>query len=238
MWCKLSLCIFCLAFWQGDRFRPEEIRSLVPNEIHCVLEEIETPCRTIEYREDSWTKGPNGIITVEESHERGIHAWDHDWSGIDTMQVQHIRYYLWQQTWESTRINRPMNPQLLVIDHNHQTYWVMKTSLRTASWEPDNPNCEVAASYYWFSDWKLTDHSNVAGVDTVRYSGKGTDGSRIEVDFAPTFGCERFRYVHEKRNDWGLVTDRTEWQITSYELGAPKPELFDIPSGYKQIDSF
>jgi hypothetical protein len=238
MWRTLSLCIFSLAFSQRDRFRPEEIRSLVPTTAHCSLEELATPCRTIEYREDSWTKGPRGIITVEESHERGIHAWDHDWTGVDTARLQYTRYYLWQQTWTSTRINHPLERKLLVIDHLHQTYWLMNTALGTPSWEPDNQNCEVAASHYWFSDWKLVGYSNIAGVGTVRYSGRGTDGSRIDIDFAPNIGCERFRYGHETRNDWGLVTGWTEWQITSYELGTPKPELFDLPKGYAQINSF
>jgi hypothetical protein len=107
----------------------------------------------------------------------------------------------------------------------------------TASWEADNSECEVAASHYWFSDWRLIGRSNVAGVDTVRYSGVDMSGAHQEIDFAPSLGCERFRYVYQKQNAWGFTTEWTEWQVTSFNLGAPNAELFKVPANYTQVES-
>lgn len=237
MWRVLTLCVFCLALRQGDKFKPDEIRNLVPKTVDCLLEQIATPCRTIEYREHSWRKGPRGIVTVEEFRERGIRAWDQDWSGADTTEVQLIQYYFWRETAKRTRINRPSTNELVVIDHQQQTFWVNRGALGTATWEADNSACEVAASHYWFSDWRLVGRSNVAGIDTVRYSGVDMGGAHQDIDFAPSLGCERFRHLYRKRNGWGFTTEWTEWQVTSYDLGRPRVELFNVPAGYTRMQS-
>jgi len=92
--------------------------------------------------------------------------------------------------------------------------------------------CQTGIRHFG-SDFQLNGNSTVAGVPVVKWS--RADGSEDHY-LAPSLDCIELKREKIKRNRLWIPIFTSRWEATSVELGEPKPELFVLPTDYKQVE--
>jgi hypothetical protein len=202
----------------------------------CVVDFVHTPCRTVRYHEYSFgsSLGFDGITNSE-----SVEAVDHDGSESNTTKSTHSRFWFFpQQRREITELVLRQENRTMYIDHGQGVY---ETHLRGANkkmpyWENDDSQCSNAKSHALYLSARLPD-SKIAGVNVVGYRGRDKRGAEYEVYFAPSLGCQMMRFHEDFQGILGFTTAEYDKVVDSYEIGPPSPNLFKVPSGFKQVAS-
>ncbi len=203
----------------------------------CVVEFVQTPCRTVRYREYSFGRalGFDRISSIER-----IEAIDRAGSESNTMAGNRRRW--WQlpgmgTTFRLTALLLRTEGRAVTIDHGHRVYETRPGGTRKGLyWEEDDSECSHTASHYLYLSGRLP-ASNIAGVNVVGYSGRDSRGADYEVYFAPSIGCQQMSFKMVTRGFLGLVTSQYHMVVDSYTLGPPEANLFRVPAGYKEVPS-
>jgi hypothetical protein len=59
----------------------------------------------------------------------------------------------------------------------------------------------------------------------------------VLVTMFSSLGCVQLRYVDEDYNRFGLPTSFDRYEAVSVKVGEPDSSLFQIPSGYRRVES-
>jgi hypothetical protein len=200
----------------------------------CVVNFGKTPCRTVRYREYSFgsSLGFDSITRTE-----SIEAFDHDGSEVKIVAAARRRFWLLPELRVRTAeiLLRQQNRTLHVV-HDRKVFAAENRGAYNGYplWEEDDSQCSHAKSHYMYLSQRLRD-SVVAGVHVVGYGGRDDRGAEYEVYFAPSIGCQQFRFMTWMPGFWGWTTARYELVVESYEAGPPSSSLFTIPGGYREI---
>ncbi|MBI4877257.1 MAG: hypothetical protein HY822_21730, partial [Acidobacteria bacterium] len=98
---------------------------------------------------------------------------------------------------------------------------------------PGDRTC-LSAIRHWGAHFFLRGTDSVAGVAVIRWVGANPGGGYTEVYLAPTLDCRalKTRIVYRKLGILPASISTTE--AVSVQLGTPKPELFAVPSDYRE----
>jgi hypothetical protein len=221
----------------GQSVDPDEHRQLHWNGTGgCVVEFVNTPCRTVRYHQKSFG---SGLGFDGRTKWETVEAFDHDGSSSMTEIRTWRRWRLSpQHTSNRTEVILHKEEQVVVyIDHDHGVFEEHSGTHRPMPyWEEDDASCSHAASHSRYLSGRLPD-SVVAGVNVVGYRGQDSDGVDYEVYFAPSIGCQQMRFQMVKRDRSGRITAESYMVVDSYVLGPPDPDLYSVPTAYKQVPS-
>jgi hypothetical protein len=201
----------------------------------CVVDFVHTPCRTVRYHDYSFGSSLGFDRT---SRSEAVEATDQTSSESNTRaSTWHRWWFLPQQTSKITELLLRAKDQRVFIDHTHKVYETNTGRLRGFPyWEEDDAQCSHTATDFTYLSGRLPD-SVIAGVHVVGYRGKDFRGAEYEIYFAPSIGCQELRFHMFKRGWFGWITAEYDKVVDSYVLGPPSPNLFAIPSGYRQVPS-
>jgi hypothetical protein len=201
----------------------------------CIVEFVNTPCRTVRYHEYLFGSdlGFDRTTTTE-----CVEAFDHAGSSSKTRSSTWNRWWpLPQQTSKKTELILHPPKQVLYIDHERRIYESHEGKNRPKPyWEEDDAECSHTASHSLYLSRRLPD-SIVAGVHVVGYRGRDSRGVNYEDYFAPSIGCQNMRFQMIKRGLLGWITAEYDMVVDSYVLGPPARSLFAVPTGYRQVPS-
>lgn len=200
----------------------------------CVADFVNTPCRTVRYHVYSFGSDLGFDRTTK---SEWVEALDHTGSSSKTVTSTWRRWWLFSQTSKKTELILHTGTQLVYIDHERRIYETHGgKNLPMPYWEEDDAQCSHTASHSLYLSGRLPD-SIVAGVHVVGYRGRDFRGVDYEDYFAPSIGCQDMRFHMVKRSLFGWITAESDMVVDSYVLGPPAPNLFAIPSGYKEVPS-
>jgi hypothetical protein len=201
----------------------------------CVVDFVNTPCRTVRYHEFSYGSSLGFDRTTR---AESVEAFDHTGSQAKTIARTWRRWWpLPLQTSKVTELVLHTEDQIVYIDHERRVYEAHGGAHRNSPyWEEDDAQCSHTASHSLYLSGRLPD-SIVAGVHVVGYRGRDYRGVDYEDYFAPSIGCQDMRFHMVKRGLFGWITAEYDMVVDAYVLGPPARSLFAIPSGYRQVPS-
>jgi hypothetical protein len=168
-----------------------------------------------------------------------VEAVDHDGSESNTRKSTHSRFWFFPgQRREVTELVLRQENRIIYIDHGRGIYEAhgRGANKKMPYWEKDDSQCSDAKSHALYLSARLPD-SIIAGVNVVGYRGRDHRGAEYEVYFAPSIGCQVMRFHEEFRGIFGFRTAEYDKVVDSYEIGPPAPNLFRVPTGFKQVTS-
>jgi len=98
---------------------------------------------------------------------------------------------------------------------------------------PGDRTC-LSGIRHWGTQFFLRGTDTVAGVPVIRWSGANASGGYTEVFLAPSLDCRPLKTRTVYRKFGILMTSTNTTEAVSVELGEPKPELFAVPTGYRE----
>ncbi len=86
------------------------------------------------------------------------------------------------------------------------------------------------------TDFRETGRDTIAGVPVVKWQRGDGLHWKEEIYLAPSLDCVALRIEEIRRNRWYLPKFSHSVEAIAIEWGEPRPELFAIPAGYRQVE--
>lgn len=202
----------------------------------CVVDFVNTPCRTVRYHQYS---SGSSLGFDRTARSEAVEATDQNGSESNTRtSTWHSWWFLPQKTSKITELLLRSEDKVVYIDHEHKVYQAEPEAKMRGFpyWEEDDAQCSHTATHFTYLSGRLPD-AVIAGVHVVGYHGRDYRGVEYEIYFAPSIGCQDLRSHIFTRGIFGWMAAEYDKVVDSYVLGPPSPNLFAIPSGYRQVQS-
>lgn len=100
---------------------------------------------------------------------------------------------------------------------------------------PHDNTCQTGIRHSG-TDFTMQGTTKVAGVEVVKWYRTLGNGGYEEQYLAPSLDCLSLKSYSIRKNSWGLPKLISSAEATSVDFGAPSPELFALPTGYRQVE--
>jgi hypothetical protein len=200
---------------------------------------LDIPCHTIEYQDEQTTYFHRSFTDLSTISIQSTHAVGADGSSYSEEVVRDG--YGFTGRVNSTRsiwiYSAPSN-RIFVVFPQERTY-----SVRMPSMWHDRPyrrskigdaTCSSGILHSG-TDFRLTSFETVLGLRTVRWHRDLGNGGYEDVWLAPDLDCAGLRHAHVIKNWLHLPTFINTSEATRVDLSRPDPDLFGVPSGYREI---
>lgn len=198
------------------------------------------PCYTVRFSQSQWRFLEGGSPAFSHFTASSVKAVRRDGSFVNvTEKPQLSRWFKTEPAGGgSVSMYLAAEDQVVRIDHEARTISRRPPTL----WEdrpyrystPGDRTC-MSGIRHWGTHYFLRGSGTVASVAVIKWTGANPGGGYTEVSLAPSLDCLplRIRIVHRKLGVFPTFISTTE--AVSVELGEPKPELFALPSGYRNV---
>jgi hypothetical protein len=200
---------------------------------------LDVPCYTIHAKLTQWQ------IFVNHSHD--VLKWTSTYVNAlraDGSRISISESSIWNPTGTSSSSKKSSvylvpDKQILTIDYTKKTI----ASREPLIWHDlpyrrstahDN-TCQSGIRHFG-TDFTMKGVSKVANVDVVEWYRTLGNGGYEEQYLAPSLDCLPLKTYSIRKNSWGLPTFISSSEATSVDFRAPAPELFVLPSGYRQVE--
>lgn len=199
------------------------------------------PCSTIRFEQTQWQFFRDGPLDYSHYTETTLKAVRRDGSFVDRIERQQMRKWSGRETQAAALVSMYLAPddQVIRIDHGAGTISRREPLIwNDRPYRYSSPGDRTCASgiRHWGAHFFLRGTDTVAGVAVIRWTGANPGGGYTEVFLAPSLDCRPLKTHVVLRKFGVLPTFISTTEAVSVELGEPKPELFAVPSGYREVE--
>ena len=129
--------------------------------------------------------------------------------------------------------------RIVAVDHSNRTYSQREPliwhDLPYRRSEENDATCRSGIRHAG-TDFRMTGTETIAGQRVVKWERSLGYGGYEEQYLAPAIDCMPLRTHLIRKNRFHLPVFVSTIEVTAIELGNPKPELFSIPVGYREVE--
>ncbi len=197
------------------------------------------PCYTIRFAHSQWQFAREGRPVFSHYTWTSVKALRADGSSVEAIGGGQQRDWFTSEARAAGPVSLYLAPEDTLIQVDHERKSITRRQPRI--WNerhyrastPGDRTC-VSSIRQWGTTFFLRGQDTVAGVPVIRWTGANPGGGYTEVYLAPSVDCRPLKTYTVYRKLGIIPTFINSTEATSVELGAPKPELFALPTGYHE----